>query len=154
MSKRSVYECVTTIRAPLREVFDFFSRPQNLARITPPSLQFRITGAPERTLREGDRISYTIRIAGVPMKWRTHIISWDPPHSFIDDQERGPYKVWLHRHRFIETAEGVRMEDRVEYELPLGFVGRTFGAWFVKREVKRIFDYRAQSIAEAFSRDS
>lgn len=138
------------INAPRSAVFDFFSRPENLARITPPTLAFRITSGPDRPLQQGDRISYTIRVAAIPMKWRTHITEWNPPLSFVDDQESGPYKLWSHLHTFTEVDGKVRMEDNVEYELPFGLLGDLFGAWFVRCQVEAIFDYREKVIGEVF----
>lgn len=150
MSKRYVFERATLIRAPLDRVFEFFSAPENLARITPPSLGFRIIDAPWRPIEQGDRISYTIRVAGVALEWLTHISRWDPPKSFVDEQERGPYRQWVHTHTFTPTAEGVRMHDHVVYELPFGILGRTFGGWLVRRQVRAIFDYRAEAIEAIF----
>ena len=135
----------------LDEVFEFFSDPKNLARITPESLGFEILEAPSRKLREGDRIRYRIRLFGVPLQWVTLIEEWHDGHSFVDLQERGPYRLWRHLHEFVEVPEGVRMSDRVEYELPLGILGRVFGGWLVRRQLDAIFDFRGRVIREVFS---
>ena len=135
----------------LDEVFEFFSNPKNLARITPESLGFEILEAPSRKLREGDRIRYRIRLFGVPLQWVTLIEEWHDGHSFVDLQERGPYRLWRHLHEFVEVPEGVRMSDRVEYELPLGILGRVFGGWLVRRQLDAIFDFRGRVIREVFS---
>jgi ligand-binding SRPBCC domain-containing protein len=137
MARRYRLSRTTTISAPRSEVFDFFSRPGNLARITPPSLAFRITSGPDRPLQQDDRISYSIRVAAIPMTWRTHITEWNPPFSFVDDQERGPYKLWRHLHTFTEVGGGVKMDDHVEYELPFGFFGDLFGAGSCDDRLKR-----------------
>jgi ligand-binding SRPBCC domain-containing protein len=149
--KRDVLERTTFIRAPLAEVFEFFSSPENLGRITPPAMGFRITNGPGRRIREGDRIDYVIRVAGVPMRWRTRITQWQEGELFADLQERGPYRYWHHVHRFRAAADGVEMHDRVEYELPLGWLGRLFGGWLVRRQLKQIFDYRAEVITRLFA---
>ena len=135
----------------LDEVFEFFSDPMNLARITPESLGFEILEAPSRKLREGDRIRYRIRLFGVPLRWVTLIEEWRDGHSFVDLQERGPYRLWRHLHEFVEVPEGVQMLDRVEYELPLGIPGRVFGGWLVRRQLDAIFDFRGRVIREMFS---
>lgn len=149
---RYTLERTTLVAAPLREVFDFFGDPKNLARITPASMGFVITDAPARKLREGDRIHYRLRVFGVPIRWTTLITSWRELESFSDLQERGPYRYWHHTHSFREVPEGVEMHDRVEYELPFGIFGRIFGLPIVRGQLKQIFDYRTKVIREVFTR--
>nr|MDQ3280020.1 TIGR01777 family protein [Acidobacteriota bacterium] len=81
------FERTTRIAAPLAAVFDFFSAPRNLGRITPPEMGFRIVEGPDRRLREGDRIRYRIRVMGVPMSWTTRITLWREGEAFADLQE-------------------------------------------------------------------
>lgn len=145
-----ILERTTSLDASLEEVFEFFSNPENLAVITPPSLGFVIREKPSRPLAAGDRITYTIRVAGLPVKWVTLISNWDPPRSFTDTQEKGPYRRWIHTHTFRAVAGGVEMHDRVDYALPLGIIGELFGGWWVRRQLKVIFDYRAAKIRETF----
>ena len=147
-----VLERTTFIAAPESTVFAFFSDPKNLARITPPSRGFEIVEAPERSLRAGDRIRYRIRLLGIPVPWVTHISEWTEGTYFVDEQESGPYKRWRHEHRLQRAEGGVLMVDRVEYELPLGAVGAFFGGWWVRRNLRTIFDYRAKVIGELFPR--
>ncbi len=146
-----IYERTTILRAPLPRVFDFFSEPGNLARITPPATRFRIVAGPARRLRESDRIEYRLRVFGLPWRWASRIDSWRENESFSDVQERGPYKSWRHTHTFRETAEGVEMHDRVEYELPFGILGRLAVGWLVRRELEKIFEYRGQAITYALT---
>jgi len=150
VSRRHILDRETIVRAPLPEVFAFFSRPENLARITPPDLGFRIVRGTNRTLRARDRIEYRIRVSGFPLAWITLITEWVENVRFSDLQEKGPYRYWLHTHVFESVAEGVRMRDRVEYELPFGLPGELLGAPFVLRSLNRIFDYRSRVSAEIF----
>ncbi|HET8797477.1 MAG TPA: SRPBCC family protein [Thermoanaerobaculia bacterium] len=152
MSRRAVLERTTRIDAPLAEVFEFFSTPANLGRITPPSMGFRITAGPERRLQEGDRIDYAIRVFGLSMRWTTRITLWREREVFADLQERGPYRYWHHTHTFRAADGGVEMHDRVEYELPFGFLGRLFGGPIVRRQLDAIFAYRAEAIRNIFGR--
>ena len=145
-------ERTTTIAAPLAEVFAFFAAPENLGRITPPSMRFRILSGPGRTLREGDRIRYSIRVMGFPVQWTTVIVFWRENDAFADLQERGPYRYWHHTHAFREVADGVEMHDLVEYELPFGALGDLFGGWLVRKQLRAIFDYRASVISALFAR--
>jgi ligand-binding SRPBCC domain-containing protein len=151
LRRRSILERTTVIAAPLADVFEFFSAPENLGRITPPSMQFRITSGPNRRLREGDRIEYAIRVFGLlPMKWTTHITLWREGEVFADTQERGPYRHWHHTHTFRVVPAGVEMQDHVEYELPFGVLGRLFGGFIVRRQLESIFAFRAKVIGDIF----
>ena len=137
--------------ARLSEVFAFFSDPANLARITPPELGFRIHGGAPRPLEAGSRIEYRIRWMGATLRWVTRITRWDPPLEFQDAQEKGPYALWIHTHRFRQTEVGVEMGDRVEYRLPFGPLGRVAHRLGVRRQLERIFEYRRTAIAALFA---
>lgn len=143
-------ERTTFVPAPAADVFAFFSRPENLARITPPSLGFTIRELPPEGIREGARIVYRIRVAGIPLTWVTNIARWEPERFFVDEQVRGPYRRWVHTHTFTPREGGVEMHDRVEYELPFGVLGRVVGGWFVRRQLGHIFDFRAAVIRDIF----
>lgn len=142
------------IPAPPEEIFAFFSKPENLAVITPPDLGFRILTPPPIPMREGALIDYTIRLAGIPVRWTTLITACDHGRSFVDEQLRGPYASWRHLHEFRPApGGGTMMRDEVRYALPLGILGGIVHALAVKGRLKKIFDYRADAIARRFARD-
>jgi ligand-binding SRPBCC domain-containing protein len=136
---------------PRPKVFDFFSRAENLERLTPPWMRFRILTPPPIEMKQGATISYSLRVRGIPLRWLTEIESWNPPSEFIDVQAKGPYKLWRHTHRFIETDGGTSIVDMVDYALPFGLLGRLVHRLQVARDLSRIFDYRAQRIQTSFS---
>lgn len=151
-----VLERTVTLAGPIGEVFPFFADAANLERITPPMLRFTILSPMPIALAEGTRIDYRLRIRGVPIRWRTRITRWDPPHAFEDEQERGPYTLWRHTHTFEQTTTlqghpATRMRDTVRY-MPRG--GRALGALantlFVRRDLRAIFDHRQRVLAKVF----
>jgi ligand-binding SRPBCC domain-containing protein len=141
------------IARPVDEIFAFFARPENLERITPPGLGFAILTPGPITMKTGALIDYTIRLMGFPMRWTTLITTYDPPHSFVDEQIRGPYSFWHHRHLFIEHDNGTEIVDEVRYVLPGGPLAPIIHALFVWRQLARIFDHRARVIAREFTGD-
>lgn len=134
------------IGRPRSEVFDFFSRAENLGRITPSWLDFRILTPWPIEMGAGVRLDYRIRLAGVPMRWRTRIRVWEPETRFVDVQERGPYALWEHTHEFAARDGGVVMSDRVRYALPLGPLGRAVHALAVRAALAAIFDFRFATV--------
>jgi ligand-binding SRPBCC domain-containing protein len=135
-------------RLPLNpnEVFPFFAEAANLERLTPPELQFHIITSPPITMQVGTLIEYRLRLFGVPFKWLTRICRWHPPHEFVDEQLRGPYRLWVHTHRFWPEDGATRMEDEVHYRLPFFPVGETAYP-LVRWQLQRIFTFRRQAIA-------
>jgi ligand-binding SRPBCC domain-containing protein len=136
------------IQQPLPLVFGFFARPENLGCITPPWLHFQIHSPLPTELCAGSRIDYTIRLAAVPMRWRTRIAVWEPEVRFVDIQEKGPYRRWEHTHTFTAHEGGVLIADRVLYALPLGGLGRIAHALAVRATLAAIFDYRFRRVRE------
>lgn len=140
-----------TIDRPLHEVFAFFSRPENLGRITPPAMGFEQVST-DLDMRAGLEIDHRIRpLAGIPMLWRSRIESYDPPHAFVDVQVKGPYRSWRHRHTFTAVDGGTRIEDEVEYELPFGPLGGLAHRLFVRSQLLEIFRHRARVIEAIFA---
>jgi ligand-binding SRPBCC domain-containing protein len=138
------------VRASLDDVFDFFSDARNLEEITPAWLRFRIVTPGPIEMKKGTRIRYRLRIAGIPVRWESYIARWDPGRSFVDRQERGPFRAWLHTHTFDPMGNGVLMSDVVRYALPFGPLGRLVHALWIRRALARIFDYRSERIGKIF----
>jgi ligand-binding SRPBCC domain-containing protein len=134
----------------IEEVFPFFSDPGNLEAITPDFLHFEITTPPPIPMGPGTIIDYRLRIFGFPVRWRTRIEVFEPPRRFVDVQIRGPYARWRHLHEFEPVPGGTRMRDRVDYEMPLAFIGAAARSLFVRKTLDRIFDFRRDRIRDLF----
>jgi ligand-binding SRPBCC domain-containing protein len=101
-------------------------------------------------MRAGALIEYRLVLHRLPIAWLTRIEEWEPGVRFVDMQLTGPYRLWHHTHEFRALADGgTVMTDTVRYALPLGPLG-PLGALahrvLVRRDVERIFDYRARAV--------
>ena len=141
-------ECEMLAPVSVRQAFEIFEDPRNLARITPPWLNFRIVTPGRIQMRKGAEIDYQIRWAGISLSWKTIITEYEPPFFFVDEQAGGPYRYWRHHHSFRPTQNGTLVGDRVEYALPLGWLGRMAHTLAVRRQLKQIFDYRQKTLME------
>lgn len=134
---------------PMDEVFEFFSRPENLQVITPPWLDFRMVDTP-KDLQAGSLIRYRLRWRCIPIRWTTEISEWNPPCRFVDRAVSSPYALWNHEHSFVSHDGGTLMRDRVTYALPFAAFGRLAHRILVKRDVERVFDFRAETMCRLF----
>ena len=136
----------TWVSQPIEDVFPFFADAHNLQALTPDWLHFEIVTPPPIVMRPGTLIEYRISLHGLPMSWLTEITDFAPPVRFVDTQLRGPYRTWIHTHRFESSNGGTLLIDEVEFDM--------FGAWLVgpliRRDLRRIFSHRHQALLTHF----
>lgn len=131
-----------TLARPLDAVFAFFADAGNLESITPPELRFEIRTPLPIAMRAGARIEYRLHLYGLPFSWRTLISAWEPGIRFVDEQQSGPFGLWIHEHRFDPiTPSTTRIRDVVRYALPFGPLGRLAHP-LVRAKLDHIFRYR------------
>jgi len=143
------------LNCDLQTAWEFFSSPMNLSKITPKDMAFTVLSEQKtKKIFEGMIIDYTVSpLLGIPLKWKTRITEVIPNKSFTDFQEKGPYKLWNHRHEFIPNEKGVFMIDKVDYELPFGLLGNLAHALFVKKKLEKIFNYRFHVLENLFNKN-
>ncbi|KPJ99890.1 MAG: hypothetical protein AMJ60_03480 [Desulfobacterales bacterium SG8_35] len=140
------------IHSSIGKAWDFIKTPKNLNRITPPELDFTIVSDVPSSMFNGLIVEYIIRIPFLGRrKWIAEIKHIREPFTFVDEQRMGPYKFWYHYHELVKTEKGIRVIDRVYYEVPYGILGRLAHFFIIKKILKRIFDYRAAKFAELLS---
>ena len=149
------YEIHTTqvINRPIEEVFAFFSKPENLAVITPEKLGFKILTPTPIEMNKGRLIDYLIHLMGIPVHWRTIITDYDPPHMFIDQQLKGPYSLWHHTHTFKKIKNGGEIKDHIIYSIPFGWIGQLLHKFWIKKDLNNIFSHRKKVISDLFTND-
>jgi len=141
-----------TVNAPIEKVWDFFSDPDNLNLITPPSLHFHIRSGADVPISNGQIIHYRIRILPlVRVSWVTEIKEIVPLSTFTDEQRSGPYKLWIHHHQFVPTDQGVDIIDTVRYRIGFSMLGEILHVFWIKHQLAYIFRYRRKQIESLIS---
>jgi ligand-binding SRPBCC domain-containing protein len=141
------YKSELWLPVPQEQLFAFFADAANLDALTPPWLHFHIVTPPPIEMREGALIDYRLRVHGLPLRWRTRINHWQPPHRFVDEQIRGPYRQWIHEHTFAARDGGTLARDLVRYAVPFDFIAHR---WLVRPDVETIFKYRSEALQQRF----
>ena len=140
------------IDLPINDVFNFFSKPENLSLITPPRLKFDILTPSPIEMKEGQLIDYSLTIMYfIKLRWRTLITDYEKPYRFVDQQIKGPYSLWHHTHKFEEKDGGTLIHDTVTYAIPFGIIGQLIHAIYIKYDIHHIFEYRHKILNEIFS---
>jgi ligand-binding SRPBCC domain-containing protein len=147
------FEQEQIINKKLADIFPFFTRPENLALLTPIWLKFNIRDKSSDDMKQGAEFKYTIKFYGIPMYWKTNITKFEPPYLFVDEQLKGPYKKWVHTHTFEEKGNTTIIRDKVEYDLYGWFLKPIIHELFVKKSIQKIFEYRNTVLREYFEQN-
>ncbi|MBK5275118.1 MAG: SRPBCC family protein [Desulfuromonadales bacterium] len=145
-------ERIQTLPVTIEEAWSFFSDPGNLARITPPSMNFCITSGPQTRAYAGQIMSYSVRpLLGISMDWTTEITHVSEPDFFVDEQRFGPYRFWHHQHFFRAVDGGTEVRDLIHYLLHHDQLAGLVNRLIVAPRLKRIFDYRSTALQNLFN---
>jgi ligand-binding SRPBCC domain-containing protein len=126
-------------------VFAFHESRGALQRLTPPWERVEVVEGGE-SIRPGSRVVVRTWLGPVPMRWIAEHTEYDPPHGFADRQVSGPFASWYHRHRFLpDGSGGTLLRDEVDYEPPLGVLGRRLGGGFLESKLQQLFDFRHET---------
>jgi ligand-binding SRPBCC domain-containing protein len=123
-------------------VFAFHESPDALRRLTPPWERMTIVEGGE-SIRKGSRVVFWVGVGPFRMRWVARHTEYDPPERFVDEQESGPFARWRHVHRFLDDGEGgTRLRDEIDFDPPLGWLGRRLGGAYLLRKLETMFAYR------------
>ena len=142
-----------TVDKEIDFLWDFFSKPSNLNKLTPEDVQFKIISGKSDDFYAGKIISYKIKpFKLVTLNWITEISQVKEGSYFIDNQISGPYKMWHHEHHFKSNNDGTtEIIDKVKYKVPFYILGRISHKIFIKRKLIKIFNFRQRKINELFN---
>jgi ligand-binding SRPBCC domain-containing protein len=147
-----IFALDSTIWLPrlIDEVFAFFADAHNLGVITPPWMHFQTVTPDPIVMAVGTRFEHRLRVKGIPIRWESEITAWDPPGRFVDEQRRGPYRSWVHEHRFESRAGGTDVSDHVEYAVPGGAI---VNGLLVAPDLRKVFEYRRKTLLARFPQE-
>ena len=133
------------IPASVERVFAFHESPDALERLTPPWQPARVLHK-DAGLQVGARVELLVPLGPFKAKWSARHTHYEKNRLFVDVQDSGPFRRWVHRHEF-EAIDGntTRLTDRIEFSLPGGPLVDFFGAWFARIQLRRMFAYRHQA---------
>lgn len=123
--------------------------PDALEQLIPPWEKVTVEQRPA-SLGNRDRAVLVLRQGPLRLRWVAEhdgfVDRGAEGGEFTDTQVSGPFKSWTHRHLIeADGAEACWLDDRVEYELPLGWLGRVFGSGLTQRKLRRMFDFRHET---------
>ena len=140
------------VDASLDQVWEFISHPQNLDRITPDDMEFKIVTEVPDQMSNGMLVEYRVRIPLMGWQvWVSELKHIEPGRYFVDEQKIGPYRFWYHEHRIEPDGDKVKVIDHVSYEVPFGFIGRIAHSLFIRPTLERIFHHREKMFQDLLS---
>src|SRR6266481_6380286 len=132
----------TRIDAPAAEVYLWHALPEALERLTLPGECIRViekSGGIER----GGRVALQFGRWPFRRRWVAEHGDFEEGRYFSDVQVSGPFAYWKHTHFFEPDGPGAcTLEDKVQYALPFGFLGRWIAGSFVRRKLEKMFEHR------------
>jgi ligand-binding SRPBCC domain-containing protein len=143
-----IIEQEQTFDKPIDGVFSFCADARNLPLLIPDWIKFGMVTPGPVVMAPGTHIDYAVRLHGIPFAWQSEITVWEPPHCFVDEQRKGPYRFWIHTHTFEEVHPGrTIVRDVVRYGVPGGTVVNKL---LVAPDLGRIFSHRRRQLHEIF----
>lgn len=140
----------TRIPASATAVFDWHEAPGAFLLLTPPWEHVRVLRH-EGGIMDGAEVALLVGKMPLALRWDLTHTDYHYGESFTDRQVHGPFKSWVHVHRMIPDGnDACILEDRIEYALPLGWLGFLLGRPVMKRKLTRLFDYRHRVTLAAF----
>lgn len=150
MAKEYIFTDEQFVPASPEELFHFFSKPENLEKITHPDMGFKVIHASTPVIEAGTKIEYSLKQMGIPLRWKAHIAEWVPFQYFVDVQVAGPFHTYKHKHSLYPVPGGTKVVDELRYVLPLGFLGRWVAGRMIRKQMQNTFAYRKQRMLALF----
>ncbi len=130
---------------PRPVLFEFLSKPANVAKISSSAVGLKFKNAPE-IVTTGSRISIQMVVMGQVQNAVHEITTYNHPELIVEVQLEGPMKSWRHEHRFEEVGDQTRMIDLIDYTKPGGIIGLLLSEAKVNDMLEESFFQREQNL--------
>lgn len=139
----STFHTSTQIAASADRLFQFHSDPSNLTAVMPPTLKL-VSLHTDGVAQEGRLIELHCRDWWViNMRWTCRWKTVRPPHLLVDEMVQGPFKLFVHEHRFDPQAgDCCIMHDTITYQWGASWWGKLVSETGVRIYLKLLFKYR------------
>jgi ligand-binding SRPBCC domain-containing protein len=130
------------IAAPPEVVFAFYESPGAFQRLVPPWERVEVIEG-GNSLKPGSRVVLSVPLGWFRVRWIAEHTEYERGRMFADRQLEGPLASWYHRHLFLDDGQGgTVLRDEVDYEPPVGIVGRLLAGNLLESKLQKMFDYR------------
>jgi len=133
--KESVFPCT------VEELFAFHERPDAFELLQPPWDPVEII-QPPASLEVGTRVKLRSKVGLFWVDIVAEHVAYTKNERFEDVMVKGPFAKWHHKHLFLPHAEGSLLRDEIDFEPPLGVLGRLVAPVAVMPRLRKMFDYR------------
>lgn len=131
----------------IEKVFEFCTFLENVKKISPPWIKFQLNKENPLKITKDTEFGYTFCIHRLTIKTKAKIVAYKKPYFFADENIKGGFfHKWHHKHYFKTLAGGTLVTDQISYQLPKGL--NLLGSFWAKSDIKKIFDYRHQKMAD------
>jgi len=138
-----IYQRSFEVHAPLSKVAAFHDAPASLIAITPPPVRVTVERF-DAPVQAGSQVIFTLHIGPINVRWEAVIAEYQPQQYFRDVQIRGPFGAWSHTHTFMTKPGVTIVNDRVEYQPPLGWLGKLIDPVVIRPSLSFLFRFRAR----------
>jgi ligand-binding SRPBCC domain-containing protein len=144
-----MFRCRSRMPASAEAVYKFHAEPDALERLAPPWEKAQVVARTGNIEQPGSRVTLRVVVGPFTQHWTAEHTACLPGKMFRDVMVSGPFRRWEHTHEFLpETDSSSWLADTVEYEFPLGWLGKLFGGAYTRRRLQRMFEWRHKVTAQ------
>ena len=137
----STYKSELEVPVPVDQLFSWHENPGAFERLTPPFEPVKVKK--RKGGIDGGEVHLQMNLGPIPLPWVARHHDYIKNEQFLDEQVSGPFASWNHAHLFEKIdAKSSKLIDKIDYKLPFGTVGKTFGGAFAEQKIKQMFAYR------------
>jgi ligand-binding SRPBCC domain-containing protein len=118
------FELRTLIAASVDAMFDLSLSVDAHVGSMADSGERAVVGVTHGLISLGEEVTWKARHFGLPFTMTSRITELERPRRFVDEQVHGPFQRFHHEHLFEPDDGSTLMIDRVNFDAPLGPLGR------------------------------